>query len=84
MDLALAQKLSAADLCITTAFFLHYFLLATFTWMALQAFYMYLTIVKVFNTNFSRFMIKLGLAGWGEYRVCIYTLTRRGLWDSSM
>ncbi|KAI4878820.1 hypothetical protein NFI96_033305 [Prochilodus magdalenae] len=64
LDLALAQKLSAADLCITAAFFLHYFLLATFTWMALQAFYMYLTIVKVFNTNFSRFMIKLGLAGW--------------------
>ncbi|XP_051542114.1 adhesion G-protein coupled receptor G2-like [Myxocyprinus asiaticus] len=55
----------AKGLCISTAFFLHYFLLASFTWMALEAVHMYLALVKVFNTYISRFMIKMGLAGWG-------------------
>ncbi|KAL7847400.1 hypothetical protein SRHO_G00223800 [Serrasalmus rhombeus] len=74
LDSALAHKLSKAGLCITTAFFLHYFTLASFTWMALQAVYMYLTIVKVFNAYFSRFMIKLGLAGWGIPLVVVITV----------
>ncbi|XP_051973093.1 adhesion G-protein coupled receptor G2-like [Xyrauchen texanus] len=52
-------------LCISTAFFLHYFLLASFTWMALEAVHMYLALVKVFNTYISHLMIKMGLAGWG-------------------
>ncbi|XP_037403232.1 adhesion G-protein coupled receptor G2-like isoform X3 [Pygocentrus nattereri] len=74
LDSDLAQKLSKAGLCITTAFFLHYFTLASFTWMALQAVHMYLTIVKVFNTYFSRFMIKLGLVGWGIPLVVVITV----------
>ncbi|KAL7847432.1 hypothetical protein AOLI_G00221500 [Acnodon oligacanthus] len=74
LDSGLAQKLSPAGLCITTAFFLHYFTLASFTWMALQAAYMYLTIVKVFNAYFSHFMIKLGLAGWGIPLVVVITV----------
>ncbi|KAK2870988.1 hypothetical protein Q8A67_023515 [Cirrhinus molitorella] len=65
LDAWLALYPEAVGLCISTAFFLHYFLLVSFTWMALEAVHMYLAIVKVFNTYISRFMVKIGLAGWG-------------------
>ncbi|KAI2659684.1 Adhesion G-protein coupled receptor G2 [Labeo rohita] len=65
LDAWLALYPNAVGLCISTAFFLHYFLLASFTWMALEAVHMYIAIVKVFNTYISRFMLKIGLAGWG-------------------
>ncbi|XP_073685775.1 uncharacterized protein [Garra rufa] len=65
LDAWLALYPDAVGLCISTAFFLHYFLLASFTWMALEAVHMYLAIVKVFNTYISRFMVKIGFAGWG-------------------
>ncbi|XP_030623428.1 adhesion G-protein coupled receptor G2 [Chanos chanos] len=61
--LALYPK--AVGLCISTAFFLHYFLLVSFTWMGLEALHMYLAIVKVFNNYMSRYMIKFSLVGWG-------------------
>ncbi|XP_058644303.1 adhesion G-protein coupled receptor G2 isoform X2 [Onychostoma macrolepis] len=65
LDAWLALYPDAVGLCISTAFFLHYFLLASFTWMALEAVHMYLALVKVFNTYITRFMVKIGLAGWG-------------------
>uniref|UniRef100_A0A3B4CAZ1 Adhesion G protein-coupled receptor G2b n=1 Tax=Pygocentrus nattereri TaxID=42514 RepID=A0A3B4CAZ1_PYGNA len=65
LDSWLALYPNAVGLCISTAFFLHYFLLASFTWMALEAVHMYFALVKVFNTYISRFMLKLALAGWG-------------------
>ncbi|CAM4729642.1 unnamed protein product [Leuciscus chuanchicus] len=65
LDGWLALYPDAVGLCISTAFFLHYFLLASFTWMALEAFHMYLALVKVFNTYITRFMVKIGFAGWG-------------------
>ncbi|KAF5892955.1 adhesion G-protein coupled receptor G2-like isoform X1, partial [Clarias magur] len=65
LDAWLALYPNIVGLCISTAFFLHYFLLASFTWMAMEAIHMYLALVKVFNTYVSRFMVKLGLAGWG-------------------
>nr|XP_055063998.1 adhesion G-protein coupled receptor G2 isoform X2 [Misgurnus anguillicaudatus] len=65
IDPWLAQYQDVNGLCISTAFFLHYFLLASFTWMAMEAVHMYLAIVKVFNTYVSRFMLKIGFAGWG-------------------
>ncbi|XP_076876420.1 adhesion G-protein coupled receptor G2-like [Brachyhypopomus gauderio] len=65
LDSWLSLYTNAVGLCISTAFFLHYFLLASLTWMALQAVYMYLTIVKVFNSYFHNFMIKIGIVGWG-------------------
>uniref|UniRef100_A0A4W3I295 G-protein coupled receptors family 2 profile 2 domain-containing protein n=1 Tax=Callorhinchus milii TaxID=7868 RepID=A0A4W3I295_CALMI len=54
-------------LCIAVAVFLHYFLLASFTWMSLEAFHMYLALVKVFNTYVRKYMLKFCIAGWGEY-----------------
>ncbi|XP_077098380.1 uncharacterized protein LOC143749763 [Siphateles boraxobius] len=65
LDGWLALYPDAVGLCISTGFFLHYFLLVSFTWMALEAVHMYLALVKVFNTYISRFMVKIGFVGWG-------------------
>nr|XP_054483721.1 adhesion G-protein coupled receptor G2 [Agelaius phoeniceus] len=52
-------------LCIAVAVFLHYFLLVSFTWMGLEAFHMYLALVKVFNTYVRKYILKFCLVGWG-------------------
>ncbi|MED6271295.1 hypothetical protein CHARACLAT_018804 [Characodon lateralis] len=53
------------NVCISTAFFLHYFLLSSFTWAGLEALHMYLSIVQVFTPYLSRYMLKFSLMGWG-------------------
>ncbi|XP_061522922.1 adhesion G-protein coupled receptor G2 isoform X2 [Phycodurus eques] len=55
----------ARGLCIGAAFFLHYFLLTSFTWAGLEALHMYLSIVRVFTPYLSRYMLKFSLIGWG-------------------
>ncbi|XP_029303812.1 uncharacterized protein LOC115018749 [Cottoperca gobio] len=65
VDAWLALYPDAVGLCISTAWFLHYFLLVTFTWMGLEAVHMYLALVKVFNSYISRSMVKYSLVGWG-------------------
>ncbi|XP_029925173.1 adhesion G-protein coupled receptor G2-like isoform X2 [Myripristis murdjan] len=65
VDAWLALYPEAVGLCISTAWFLHYFLLAAFTWMGLEAIHMYLALVKVFNSYISHYMLKFSLAGWG-------------------
>ncbi|XP_067312692.1 adhesion G-protein coupled receptor G6 isoform X2 [Pseudorasbora parva] len=52
-------------LCITVAAFLHYFFLATFTWMGLGAVNMYLALVKVFNSYVQSYIHKFCAVGWG-------------------
>ncbi|NXR64132.1 AGRG6 protein, partial [Rhadina sibilatrix] len=52
-------------LCIAVAALLHFFLLATFTWMGLEAVHMYIALVKVFNTYIRRYILKFCLIGWG-------------------
>ncbi|XP_063248985.1 adhesion G-protein coupled receptor G2 isoform X2 [Prinia subflava] len=52
-------------LCIAVAVFLHYFLLVSFTWMGLEAFHMYLALVKVFNTYVRKYILKFCAVGWG-------------------
>lgn len=53
------------ELCISVAVFLHYFLLVSFTWMGLEAFHMYLALVKVFNTYVRKYILKFCIVGWG-------------------
>uniref|UniRef100_A0A452QAB3 Adhesion G-protein coupled receptor G6 n=1 Tax=Ursus americanus TaxID=9643 RepID=A0A452QAB3_URSAM len=52
-------------LCTAIAALLHFFLLATFTWMGLEAIHMYIALVKVFNTYIRRYLLKFCIIGWG-------------------
>ncbi|XP_022622773.1 adhesion G-protein coupled receptor G2 [Seriola dumerili] len=66
----------AIGLCTSTAFFLHYFLLTSFTWAGLEALHMYLSIIQVFTPYLSRYMLKFTLIGWGiPLLVVIITLS---------
>ncbi|KAG7518985.1 adhesion G-protein coupled receptor G4-like isoform X1 [Solea senegalensis] len=59
------SSFSNYGLCIATGAALHYFLLASFTWMGLEAVHMYLALVKVFNTYVPSYILKFCAAGWG-------------------
>ncbi|XP_063289504.1 adhesion G-protein coupled receptor G4 [Pelobates fuscus] len=52
-------------LCITSAALLHYLLLASFTWLGLEAVHMYFAFVKVFNLYIHNYILKFCIAGWG-------------------
>ncbi|XP_070567737.1 adhesion G-protein coupled receptor G6-like [Ptychodera flava] len=52
-------------ICATIAVLQHYFLLAVLLWMALEATYLYLKLVKVFEKYIKNFMVKFCLIGWG-------------------
>nr|XP_061819558.1 adhesion G-protein coupled receptor G5-like isoform X2 [Nerophis lumbriciformis] len=56
--------LSSRSLCVYLALSLHYSLLATFSWMALESLHLYLLLVRVFNIYTRRYLLKLGLLGW--------------------
>ncbi|XP_065814966.1 adhesion G-protein coupled receptor G6 isoform X5 [Labrus bergylta] len=59
------SSFSNYGLCIATGASLHYFLLASFTWMGLEAVHMYLALVKVFNIYIPSYILKFCAAGWG-------------------
>ena len=59
------SKTSSIASCRVAAIALHYFILAVFMWMAIEAYNMYLCFVKILPTHHSHFMIKCLLAGWG-------------------
>ncbi|KAM7417411.1 hypothetical protein PAMA_017186 [Pampus argenteus] len=59
------SSFSNYGLCIITAALLHYFLLASFTWMGLEAVHMYLALVKVFNIYVPSYILKFCAVGWG-------------------
>ncbi|XP_026234499.1 adhesion G-protein coupled receptor G5 [Anabas testudineus] len=51
--------------CVFVAALMHYSLLSCFTWMAIEALHLYLLLIKVFNTYYKRYLVKLSLVGWG-------------------
>ncbi|XP_074523181.1 adhesion G-protein coupled receptor G5-like [Halichoeres trimaculatus] len=57
--------LASSSLCFYFALALHYSLLATFSWMALEGFHLYLLLVRVFNIYIRRYLLKLSVVGWG-------------------
>ncbi|KAK2848946.1 hypothetical protein Q5P01_008780 [Channa striata] len=59
------SSFSNYHLCIATAATLHYFLLASFTWMGLEAVHMYFALVKVFSVYVSSYILKFCAIGWG-------------------
>lgn len=58
------QQNFTAHVLQVTAVLLHYALLASFCWMAVEAFYMYIALVLVFS-YIKKFMVKVMLVGWG-------------------
>ncbi|MGH0188205.1 UNVERIFIED_CONTAM: hypothetical protein FKN15_043778 [Acipenser sinensis] len=71
IDSWIALYKDVPGLCLAVAVFLHYFLLASFTWMGLEAFHMYLALVKVFNTYVRKYMLKFCIVGWGVPAVVV-------------
>ena len=56
--------------CIITAVLLHYFTLTTMAWMAVEARYLYIKLVRVFDPEGTRFVLIFGLAAWGKLGAC--------------
>uniref|UniRef100_A0A8B9HLA6 Adhesion G protein-coupled receptor G4b n=1 Tax=Astyanax mexicanus TaxID=7994 RepID=A0A8B9HLA6_ASTMX len=52
-------------LCIAVATAQHYFLLASFSWMLLEAVNLYFALVKVFNVYIPSYILKFCVLGWG-------------------
>ncbi|XP_038058916.1 adhesion G-protein coupled receptor G2-like isoform X5 [Patiria miniata] len=53
------------ELCAAVAICLHFSLLVAMAWMVIQAFNMYMALVKVFATYYSHFLLKMMIIGWG-------------------
>lgn len=45
----------------------HYLWLVVFAWMVVEGFLMYLSLVQVFGSHISKYMLKFNLAAWGMY-----------------
>ncbi|XP_055363344.1 adhesion G-protein coupled receptor G2-like isoform X2 [Betta splendens] len=67
----MVAALSSTSLCVYMALALHYSLLATFSWMALEGFHLYLLLVRVFNIYIRRYLLKLSVVGWGVPAVIV-------------
>uniref|UniRef100_A0A665TJQ1 Adhesion G protein-coupled receptor G4b n=1 Tax=Echeneis naucrates TaxID=173247 RepID=A0A665TJQ1_ECHNA len=65
------SSFSIYGLCIATAATLHYFMLASITWMGLESVHMYFALVKVFNIYVPCYILKFCVAGWGIPMVII-------------
>ncbi|XP_061593377.1 adhesion G-protein coupled receptor G6-like isoform X2 [Cololabis saira] len=59
--------------CVFLAASMHYSLMCSFTWMALEALHLYFLMIKVFNTDYQHYMLKLSVAGWGIPGVIVVT-----------
>nr|XP_015223884.1 PREDICTED: G-protein coupled receptor 56-like isoform X2 [Lepisosteus oculatus] len=54
------------SLCRYVAILLHYSLLCTFTWMAIEGFHLYILLCKVFSIYIRKYILKLCLVGWDK------------------
>ncbi|XP_024274428.1 adhesion G-protein coupled receptor G1 isoform X1 [Oncorhynchus tshawytscha] len=51
--------------CLAFGLLLHWALLSTFTWLAIEGFHLYMLLVRVFNIYVRKYLLKLSLVGWG-------------------
>ncbi|KAG9352516.1 hypothetical protein JZ751_020930, partial [Albula glossodonta] len=58
-------SLNIHGVCVFIGAATHFFLLCTITWFAIEGFHLYLLIIRVFNTYFRKYLLKLALVGWG-------------------
>ncbi|XP_072562258.1 adhesion G-protein coupled receptor G2-like [Paramormyrops kingsleyae] len=59
------SSFGSRGLCVAVATAQHYTLLASFTWMGLEAVHMYFALVKVFNVYVPAYILKFCILGWG-------------------
>ncbi|XP_063073552.1 adhesion G-protein coupled receptor G5-like [Engraulis encrasicolus] len=64
-------SLAAPAGCVYVALALHYSLLATLAWMAVEGFHLYMLLVRVFNIYIRRYLLKLALFAWGVPAVVV-------------
>ena len=71
--LAAAERSKTASMtgCRVAAIALHYFVLATFMWMAMEAVNMYLAFVKILPSYIPKFLFKCCLIAWGKCEIDI-------------
>ena len=53
-----ADQTHHRSLCTTVAIAMHYFLLSAFGWMTVEAYHLYLKLIKVFNSSIGHFIRK--------------------------
>nr|XP_015223452.1 PREDICTED: adhesion G-protein coupled receptor G5-like [Lepisosteus oculatus] len=59
-------SLGSGALCALAGGVMHYALLSSLNWMAIETLHLYLLVVRVFNSYFRRYVLKLCLFGWGS------------------
>lgn len=58
-------EIGDGGLCKPLGLVLHWSLLATFSWTALEGFHLYLLLIRVFNIYVRRYVLKISVFGWG-------------------
>nr|XP_054767480.1 adhesion G-protein coupled receptor G2-like [Lytechinus pictus] len=67
--------------CTIVAILLHYFCLASLSWMGVEAFSMYMSFVRVMDTYIPKLILKCCLVGWG-FPMVVVIATVAGKWTA--
>lgn len=59
---------------------LHWSLLGTFTWTAIEGFHLYILVVRVFNIYIRKYLLKLSVVGWGVPTVVVVSCGIAGVY----